>query len=113
MRVRVQTIKTSRPRFQNHSVLDLFLCNGSEIKEAKSKKQKTRTEMARVKSTTVKKCAKVAYTRFDMCVSTLFSPFAGVLYTVSAFEKGPEKPPRPSSRASSTASDRSSVSREV
>lgn len=45
-----------------------------------------------MKGSQVKKAAKMAYTRFDMCVSTLFSPFAGVLYTVSAFEKAPEKP---------------------
>lgn len=54
--------------------------------------------MTKVDSATVKKYAKVAYTRFDMCVSTMFSPFAGVLYTVAALEKAPEKPPRPSSR---------------
>jgi len=57
-------------------------------------------KQVQVDSATVKKYAKVAYTRFDMCVSTLFSPFAGVLYTVQAFEKTPEKPARPSSRAS-------------
>ena len=45
-----------------------------------------------MKGSQVKKVAKVAYMRFDMCVSTLFSPFAGVLYTVSVFEKSPEKP---------------------
>lgn len=59
----------------------------------------------KVDSATVKKYAKAAYTRFDMCVSTLFSPFAGVLYTVAAFEKTPEKSSRPSSRASNTSSD--------
>ena len=41
---------------------------------------------------TLKRCAKILYTRFDMCTSILFSPFAGVLYTVSAFEKTAEKP---------------------
>jgi hypothetical protein len=45
-----------------------------------------------MKSDQVKKAAKMAYSRFDMCVSTLFSPFAGVLYTVRVFEKTPEKP---------------------
>lgn len=45
-----------------------------------------------MKGSQVKKVAKLAYMRFDMCVSTLFSPFAGVLYTVSVFEKSPEKP---------------------
>ena len=45
-----------------------------------------------MKGSRVKKAAKMAYTRFDMCVSTMFSPFAGVLYTVSVFEKPPEKP---------------------
>lgn len=45
-----------------------------------------------MKGSHVKKAAKIAYSRFDMCVSTIFSPFAGVLYTVSAFEKAPEKP---------------------
>ena len=62
---------------------------------------------AKFDSKTAKKYAKIAYTRFDMCVSTLFSPFAGVLYTVSAFEKAPEKPPR--SRPSSVASNNSRV----
>ncbi len=31
----------------------------------------------------VKKYALNAYTHFDMCVTILFSPFAGVLYTVT------------------------------
>ena len=44
------------------------------------------------KQTAMKKVAKVAYNRFDMCVSTLFSPFAGVIYTVSVLETPPEKP---------------------
>ena len=44
-----------------------------------------------MKKSHMKKAAKVAYSRFDMCVSTLFSPFAGVLYTVTVFEKPPEK----------------------
>jgi len=39
---------------------------------------------------TAKKLAKGAYNRFDMCVSTMFSPFAGVLYTFSALEKMPQ-----------------------
>jgi len=39
---------------------------------------------------TAKKFAKGAYNRFDMCVSTMFSPFAGVLYTFSALEKMPQ-----------------------
>jgi len=38
---------------------------------------------------TAKKFAKGAYNRFDMCVSTMFSPFAGVLYTFSALDKMP------------------------
>ena len=41
-------------------------------------------------SETAKKLAKGAYNRFDMCVSTMFSPFAGVLYTFSALEKMPQ-----------------------
>ena len=41
-------------------------------------------------SDTAKKFAKGAYNRFDMCVSTMFSPFAGVLYTFSALEKMPQ-----------------------
>ena len=63
--------------------------------------------MAKIDSATVKKYAKVAYTRFDMCVSTMFSPFAGVLYTVSELENGSSRgsssrgpPSRSSSRAS-------------
>lgn len=60
--------------------------------------------MTKVSRSTVKKAARVAYTRFDMCVSTIFSPFAGVLYTVSAFEKEPEKLSRPGSRASTVSS---------
>ena len=65
--------------------------------------------MAKIQSATVKKYAKVAYTRFDMCVSTMFSPFAGVLYTVSELENGrsgsSSRPPsRPSSRASNSSS---------
>ena len=63
--------------------------------------------MTKVSRTAVKKVAREAYNRFDMCVSTIFSPFAGVLYTVSAFEKDPEKPSsssRPSSRASTASS---------
>ena len=47
--------------------------------------------MTKMDSSSVKKYAKVAASRLDMCVSTLFSPFAGVLYTVNAFEKAPEK----------------------
>ena len=47
--------------------------------------------MGKLHSAAVKKYAKVAASRLDMCVSTLFSPFAGVLYTVTAFEKSPEK----------------------
>ena len=47
--------------------------------------------MGKLHSAVVKKYAKVAASRLDMCVSTLFSPFAGVLYTVTAFEKSPEK----------------------
>lgn len=43
-----------------------------------------------VNSDTAKKFAKGAYNRFDMCVSTMFSPFAGVLYTFSALEKMPQ-----------------------
>jgi len=39
---------------------------------------------------TAKKLAKGAYNRFDMCVSTMFSPFAGVLYTFSALDKMPQ-----------------------
>lgn len=39
----------------------------------------------------VKEAGKVLCTKLDMCVSTMFSPFAGVLYTVSAFEKPQEK----------------------
>ena len=64
--------------------------------------------MTKVSRTAVKKYARVAYNRFDMCVSTIFSPFAGVLYTVSAFEKDPEKPSPSSSRPSSRASTASS-----
>ena len=66
------------------------------------------SKMTKITRTTVKKYARVAYTRFDMCVSTIFSPFAGVLYTVSAFEKGPEKPSRPGSRTSTASSSSSS-----
>lgn len=55
-----------------------------------------------MKGSQVKRVAKVAYTRFDMCVSTLFSPFAGVLYTVNAFEKGPEKRPVPRTESTSS-----------
>ncbi len=59
--------------------------------------------MTRMDSARVKKYAKIAYTRFDMCVSTLFSPFAGVLYTVSALERDPVRArSRSSSRASSS-----------
>ena len=65
--------------------------------------------MTKIDQTTVKKYAKVAYRRFDMCVSTMFSPFAGVLYTVSELEKSPDRSPSrlssvPSSRSSSRAS---------
>ena len=65
--------------------------------------------MTKVSRTAVKKAARVAYTRFDMCVSTIFSPFAGVLYTVSAFEKEPEKLSRPGSRASTVSSGSSAA----
>lgn len=65
--------------------------------------------MTRVDSARVKKYAKVAYTRFDMCVSTLFSPFAGVLYTVSALED-PARSRSRSSRANSRASRQSDSS---
>ena len=44
-----------------------------------------------MKKEQVKKAAKVVCSRLDMCVSTMFSPFAGVLYTVSALENPPEK----------------------
>lgn len=44
-----------------------------------------------MKKIQVKQAAKVVCSRFDMCVSTMFSPFAGVLYTVSALENQPEK----------------------
>ena len=54
-------------------------------------------------SDTAKKFAKGAYNRFDMCVSTMFSPFAGVLYTFSALEKMPQHNNNSNSR-SSTAS---------
>ncbi|CAI7994468.1 hypothetical protein GBAR_LOCUS1454 [Geodia barretti] len=68
--------------------------------------------MAKIASATVKKYAKVAYTRFDMCVSTMFSPFAGVLYTVSELENGSSSrsgsSSRPPSRSSSRASNVSS-----
>lgn len=70
--------------------------------------------MTRMDSARVKKYAKMAYTRFDMCVSTLFSPFAGVLYTVSALERDPSRPrsraSRASSRNSTTSSERSDSS---
>lgn len=57
----------------------------------------------KVDSHVVKKYAKLAYKRFDMCVSTLFNPFAGVLYTVATLEKAPEKRnSRPSSRTASS-----------
>ena len=65
--------------------------------------------MAKIHSATVKKYAKVAYTRFDMCVSTMFSPFAGVLYTVSELESRGSSS-RPPSRSSSRASNASSGS---
>ena len=65
--------------------------------------------MTKVSRTTVKKAARMAYTRFDMCVSTIFSPFAGVLYTVSAFDKEPEKLSRPGSRASTVSSGSSTA----
>ena len=69
--------------------------------------------MTRVDSARVKKYAKMAYTRFDMCVSTLFSPFAGVLYTVSALEKEPKRSrSRADSRASSSQRSSSRSSRE-
>lgn len=57
--------------------------------------------MTKMDSAAVKKYAKVAASRLDMCVSTLFSPFAGVLYTVNAFEKTPEKKRRPAAAAAS------------
>ncbi len=63
--------------------------------------------MTRMDSARVKKYAKMAYTRFDMCVSTLFSPFAGVLYTVSALEKDPERPRSSRGSRSSSRTDRS------
>lgn len=67
--------------------------------------------MTKVDSATVKKYAKVAYTRFDMCVSTMFSPFAGVLYTVAELEKSPSRSSsRPPSRSSSRASHASTGS---
>ena len=44
-----------------------------------------------MKKTQVKQAAKVVCSRFDMCVSTMFSPLAGVLYTVNALETQPEK----------------------
>ena len=71
--------------------------------------RKCNTIMTRVDSARVKKYAKVAYTRFDMCVSTLFSPFAGVLYTVSALED-PARSRSRSSRTNSRASRQSDSS---
>lgn len=68
--------------------------------------------MTRVDSARVKKYAKVAYTRFDMCVSTLFSPFAGVLYTVSALED-PARSRSRASRSSSRASRQSDSSSQL
>jgi hypothetical protein len=61
--------------------------------------------MAKIHSATVKRYAKAAYTRFDMCVSTMFSPFAGVLYTVTELENSPRGSSRPPSRSSSRASN--------
>lgn len=46
----------------------------------------------------VKQAAKIVCSKFDMCVSTMFSPFAGVLYTVSALENQPEKKQQSRSR---------------
>ena len=51
-----------------------------------------RSTLVAMKGAKMKKVAIKAVTRFDMCVSTLTSPLAGVLYTVAVLEKAPEKP---------------------
>ena len=56
----------------------------------KSRIKFKRMKKIQMSSGTAKKLAKGAYNRFDMCVSTMFSPLAGVLYTFSALEKIPQ-----------------------
>ena len=46
---------------------------------------------AKINSANAKKVVKSAYLQFDMCVSAMFSPFAGILYTISSLEKMTEK----------------------